>query len=171
MDIIKKKTTLSNYDLEELGKAFQVSFDFIMRDQLTVNTLIDGNYILNLDTSNGSGTHYVAFVVDNASKTVFYFDSYAAPPPNEAVVLWTANKFKVKCNAKHIQDLKSRLCGFYAIYFLLFMTHATGRSRLDVMKKCINTFITDDYKNDKQNDKIVKDNLIKFLGSKNKVII
>jgi hypothetical protein len=140
MDIIKKKKTLSNFDLEELGKVLRVPFDFIMRDQLTANTLNDGNYILNLDTSTGQGTHYVAFVVDNASKTVYYFDSYGQVPPNEAVVLWTANKFKVKCNSVHIQDLKSRLCGFYAIYFLLFMSHATGRSKLDVMKKCINSF-------------------------------
>jgi hypothetical protein len=126
MQIIKKKTTLSNYDLNSLGEAFHIPFDFIMRDQLTRSTLDDGNYILNLDTSDNPGTHYVAFVVNNASKTVFYFDSYGAPPPNEAVVLWTANKYKVKCNSVHIQDLKSRCCGFYAMYFLLFMTHATG---------------------------------------------
>jgi hypothetical protein len=169
MDIIKKKTTLSNFDLDKLGEALNVPFDFIMRDQLSVNTLQDGNYILNLDVSSGTGSHYVSIVVDN--KTVYYFDSYGEPPCQEAVVLWSMHKYKVKCNATHIQDLKSRLCGFYAMYFLLFMTHATGRSKLDVMKKCINTFIGNDYEKDKNNDVIVKNNLRSFLQSKNKVIV
>jgi hypothetical protein len=169
MNIIKK-SSITDIDIYSLSDSLKLPLNaIIMRDQLNESTLEEGNYILNFNTSNESGSHWVSFVIDK--KTVYYFDSYGKVPPEEAVLLWGKNKYKVICNNVHIQDIASTACGFFAVYFLLVMYYGTGRTKSEVMKKCIKTFLVDDYKKDKQNDKIVKDNLRQFLKAKTKIIM
>jgi hypothetical protein len=156
MNIIKKKS-ITDGDIITLCKKLNVSLnDILMRDELTAKPLEDGNYILNLDTTNGVGTHWTAFHIDTSAKTIYYFDSFGEPCPNECAVAWAKAKFKIKCNATHIQDIKSKLCGFYAVYFLQCMENGAGISKLDKMKKCIKSFVVNDYEKDKGNDALVK---------------
>jgi hypothetical protein len=169
MNIIKKKS-ITDIDIYSLCDSLKLPLNaIIMRDQLNESTLEEGNYILNLNTSSEQGSHWTSFVVDK--KTIYYLDSYGKVPPEEAVLLWNKNKYKVICNNAHIQDIASVECGFFAVYFLLVMNYGTGRTKTEVMKKCIKSFIIDDYKKDKNNDKLVKEYLKQFLKAKTKIIM
>jgi hypothetical protein len=160
MEILKKKG-ISNFDIYNLCEKLKVPLnDILMRDQIENKQLQDGNYVFNMDTSDGRGNHWCSFVLDN--KTIYYFDSYGMPCAEECVTAWDRVGYKIKCNSVHIQDLKSQLCGFYCIYFLICMQYGAG-SKLARMKKCIKSFIMDDYRKDKQNDKLVKEYITKFL--------
>ena len=67
---------LTNYDLEPLRGVY-------MKDMLP-KKLQNGNYIINLESSNGgrnNGTHWTCLIVNNQS-TMFY-DPYGAPPSIE----------------------------------------------------------------------------------------
>ena len=52
-----------------------------MRDQLPTKLNNVENGIINLDNSNGDGTHWVAYAID--PRGTVYFDSYGLAPPKE----------------------------------------------------------------------------------------
>jgi hypothetical protein len=59
-----------------------------MRDQVPQTAFEDGNYVLNLDDSTSGGTHWIGFVVNTAKKSIYYFDSYGMPCPQECLDTW-----------------------------------------------------------------------------------
>jgi hypothetical protein len=170
MNIIRKKS-ITNTDIYNLCEKLHLPLtDIYMRDDVAKHAIEDGYFILNLNTSREPGSHWVSYVVDSVTKTVYYFDSYGMVPPNECVTFWSFHRYKIKCNSSHIQDEYSKSCGFFAVFFLLCMYFGTGRSKLDIMKKCINAFIINDYENDKENDKLVKEYLRHFFQGKYHII-
>ena len=75
---------MSNFDLIDAAKALSIkkSFrGFFMRDQLPTKPMKIETGIINLDNSNGDGTHWVAYAID--PREVVYFDSYGLAPPKE----------------------------------------------------------------------------------------
>ena len=67
---------------------------------------------VNIDNGSQNGTHWVAFVVkDNKS---YYFDSYGGTP--DKFLLNQLPKPIIYHNYK-IQDIYSKLCGSYCLYF------------------------------------------------------
>ena len=67
-----------------------------MRDQLRRNPNNVETGIINLDNSDGPGTHWVAYVID--PRGIVYFDSYGLPPPRE---------FMRYCKLKHSSNFSS----------------------------------------------------------------
>ena len=97
---------MTNYEINSLLQK-EINFQgcFMRDEQLPKH----GNFILNLDNSNGVGTHWVAVDLDRG----YYYDAYGLCPPDDLKRI----KFK-KYNTIQHQRSKSNLCGLYAIYFI-----------------------------------------------------
>lgn len=70
-------------------------------------------YIINLDTSNNPGSHWVAVYF---GKEPFYFDSFAFPPTLNSIKRFLGKKYKY--NKKKMQSIYSLSCGHFCLYFL-----------------------------------------------------
>ena len=90
--------------------------DILMRDEM--NELKDeGFYIINLDDSNGNGTHWTALYYNGNPLNSYYFDSFGFVPPLEV-------EKKIKpyhYNDADIQDFNSEACGYYCLAFIKFL--------------------------------------------------
>jgi hypothetical protein len=83
--------------------------------------------VFNLDNHNQSGSHWVAFLIDNKSKTLEYYDS-VGKLPNKNIQTFInkvykylkskGHNYKKLYNKKQHQSENSE-CGVYAIYFLI----------------------------------------------------
>lgn len=149
LSVKKAPDALSNYDLFDICKKLHIPLkNVIMKDQLTKKNFKNGCYIMNLENHNQGGSHWTAFIKKGDS--VFYCDSYGVyPPQNE----W--NLFKSCCNVyvnlKQYQPMKSERCGYYATYFLWFMTHISNEPLLNRFKMFLKVW---DYKKLSNNDKV-----------------
>ena len=126
-----KDIPLSNFDLLKWVdylkiKNFKGSFSRDSKDHLHKT----GSCIINLDDEIGNGTHWVA--TDIKGKNVFYFDSFAQPPPIEFVHYAKRIGKEIFFNSGHpIQELQSVRCGYYCLYFL---NEIRRKSFYDVLK-------------------------------------
>ena len=129
------KKTLTNTDLSKLAKKYNVKLNGIyMKDELNENNLTDGNYIMNLQNHDQGGTHWTAFI--KHGQNIFYCDSYGQYPPQNEFNLF--NKFHhIYILAEDLQDYNSELCGWFALFFIIWMNKKSGLSRF---KSYLNNF-------------------------------
>ena len=131
-----------------IGAFAQDKLENLVIDKIPVS------FIVNLDLSNKSGTHWIAVNVTNNSVEVW--DSLALPKSflkkNGKYLLTFLKQFKTGrsfLTCQKIQPDLSHLCGFYCIFFLIYrQTHSFEECKL---------YFTDITKND--------DHLTKFLCS------
>lgn len=76
--------------------------------------------ILNLDSSNGAGTHWVAWCKKGDDK--YYFDSYGLQPPNELIKYLG----RVLYNTEQVQQSDQVFCGHLCLYVLSEMGKGKG---------------------------------------------
>ena len=85
-----------------------------MRDEIPDN-ILRGCGVINLDDSNGPGTHWTAWYKN------IYFDSYGLPPPEE--FLDKTNNAVIKYNDFDIQkSYDPPFCGHLCLAFIDAMT-------------------------------------------------
>ncbi len=112
---------LTNYDLEDLCHHFNVPLVGIyMKDQLP-SRIIDGNYIINLESSEdgkNKGTHWTTLVIQ--SPNAMFYDSYGATPSLEIreFVKRNGKGIHLGFNNWVIQDIHSENCGYFCLDFL-----------------------------------------------------
>lgn len=117
---------MTNIDLEEDCKEFQVPLVGIFNKDLLPPTPQAGGYIINtqddLCATTGEdlpGTHWVAFYIEG--KHAVYFDSFGFAP-----ALQVQNFLKpfipYEYNTQLIQNIRSGVCGKYVLFFLVYMT-------------------------------------------------
>ena len=124
---------LSNYDILNLMKSSPYFLGVYSRDQLpplmitgggatTTTTSLPVTLIINTDTSNHDGIHWVAIYISTCREGE-YFDSFAQYPPNQ-IALWlnryTKNHWKCILKPSHqysIQHPFTNVCGAYAVYY------------------------------------------------------
>ena len=89
-------------------------------DQLpTAVPYIPCGFIANTDIKSQSGTHWLAFFIEN--NTVDCFDSYGQHPGvyNALFSAWMQNQsLNVRVNQTRLQSDTSSVCGLYCVYFL-----------------------------------------------------
>ena len=68
--------------------------------------------LVNIDNGSQGGTHWTCFIVKY--KNSFYFDSFGGQPDK-----FLPNHFfkPIICHNYKIQDINSKLCGSYCLYF------------------------------------------------------
>lgn len=128
MKIFNKHVALTNHDIDnimqELGiKGYRGCF---MRDTIPKIKLGEC-IIINLDDSNGGGTHWVGAFMKNDK--LCYMDSYGLNYPNELRKVNPTKK--IEYNTSHIQELETSTCGWFSIYFIHLMHK--GNEYYDVM--------------------------------------
>ena len=87
-----------------------------MRDALPLQPLTNETAIVNLDSSLGSGTHWVCY--RKVGKSIYYFDSFGnLRPPRE--LLRYFGDCEVNYNYRRVQTFDSVVCGHLCLKFLL----------------------------------------------------
>jgi hypothetical protein len=127
-----KLTTLTNSDLYSICIKLKIKLvGVFMKDELEDN-LKEGNYIINLENSNQSGSHWCTFIKDK--NNIYYYDSFGVVPPQKIYNIAVKNSLNLYYIDKHDQNLDATSCGWWCIAFLYFMTNTKG-PMLDRMKK------------------------------------
>lgn len=88
-----------------------------MRDTLNARPLPNESVILNLDSAEGRGTHWVCFV--KREDTAIYFDPYGNLPPPLEVMKYLHN-CKILYNRDRVQNTNWN-CGHLCVEFLYKM--------------------------------------------------
>lgn len=87
-----------------------------MRDQLPTSPRECESAVINLDSSHGLGTHYVAYV--KRKSKVWYFDSYGDLPPPFELIRYFGSSANIIYNKNRVQKLNTRMCGRLCLIFL-----------------------------------------------------
>ena len=106
--------TLSNIDIEDLCKRYNIKFDGLYNRDNIPNNLSKGYYVLNMDKESGDGTHWVSWFENNDDKINIYFDSFGFVPPELLDGLLKTYIY----NSKEIQDIDSSSCGWFCVAFM-----------------------------------------------------
>ena len=89
-------------------------------------------YVLNLDPSGAPGSHWVLVSSLEAPRNVFYFNSYADPPPNEILPNLASTASTILINDVILQSPTSAVCGqIVTIVCLLLARQFTPMEVLD----------------------------------------
>jgi hypothetical protein len=95
--------------------------------------------VFNLDNHKQSGSHWVAFLIDNKTKTIEYYDSIGNLPNTNINVFikHVQNFLHKKCKTKYEilynttkQQYENNECGMFAIHFII--TRLLGKSFHDI---------------------------------------
>jgi hypothetical protein len=147
------KNILTDSDLKILSNKLNIKLNQVaMKDE--ISKLQNGNYILNLQNHNQSGSHWTAFIKNR--KKIYYCDSFGIIMPQEELDLFKDEKDLIYYNTTQIQDINSQCCGYFALGFLLYSKNNKGLN-LNNFLEMFNT------KNLKQNDIIIKNYIKKYL--------
>ena len=113
-NIVLPNESLSNLQLIEAVEKLKIpNFRGVfMRDSLPSKPKAKECGILNLDDSNGGGTHWTAWYKDNKK---LYFDSYGLVPPTEMVKYL---KPGILYNTERVQAAGQVFCGHLCLYVL-----------------------------------------------------
>ena len=146
---------LTNYDLVNLAHNFQLPIVSIcMKDKLP-RRVRDGNYIINLQSSDGGrnhGTHWTALVVQG--QQALFFDPFGVWPSTEIRDFVKRRKgCHLAFTTTDIQDLHSNYCGWFCLGFLIFCHR--GHSPEEYLSLFSTT-------NTKGNDRIIIDLFMRF---------
>ena len=127
-----KLSTLSNSDLYSICIKLKLKLNGIyMKDEIP-NDLKEGNYIINLENSNQSGSHWTCFIKDKDD--IFYYDSFGIVPPQNLYNIALKNSLNLYYIDKHDQNLEATSCGWWVVSFLYYMNNTNG-NMLNNMKK------------------------------------
>ena len=118
----------SNIDLQKLLTNLTVNnFVGCFFDDELNELKPNSSYIINLQSEydkNGNrnnGTHWCAIVTDDRNNAI-YFDSFGTSPPISIIKLLKKYKYKYGYTNKVIHNLRSDLCGYFAVAFIYLAT-------------------------------------------------
>ena len=123
----------SNTELLEIIKKYNININGVFAKDQIKKPLKDGFYIINLDNSDGKGTHWTALYKINDAFSL-YWDSFGFPAPQNIDDML----YKYDYNKKQIQDIDSTSCGFYCIAFIKFLSDKSNK--LSAFKTFCNLF-------------------------------
>lgn len=115
------RKALSNWDLKRYVKLLNIpNFRGVfMRNKLPKKINKTESGIVNLDSTNGAGTHWTAYI-KNKNK-VMYFDSYGnLRPPLELISYFKSDggKINIAYNYNTYQSYNTTICGQLCLQFL-----------------------------------------------------
>ena len=123
---------LSNFDLEKWVDDLGIKYfrSIYSRDRLPDRIKKKECGIINLDSIEGSGTHWVCY--RNIDKLmVEYFDPFGLIMPHEVSHYLSKSGKKIVFSQDEIQNRDTVLCGYWCLYYLI--ERQKGKSILDVI--------------------------------------
>ena len=152
---------ISNYELADLAKKHKINLkleNIIMKDELTNFKLKNKmNFIVNLQSTNKSGTHWVALII--RKKYALYCDSYGVIPDTSILKYCVNNNLHLGYNNYIFQDLFSTNCGLYAFALIKYIEmNRMPRDKIyeNNLYELGNNFVNLFVGKTKQNDSILK---------------
>lgn len=88
-----------------------------MRDALPKKPLLNESALINLDSKNGPGTHWVCYV--KRGNNVFYFDSFGDLRPPKELIKYLGDSVNIQYNYQRVQKYNTFNCGHLCVEFLL----------------------------------------------------
>jgi len=121
--IVLPNKPLSNFELIDVAKKLGIKNfrGVFVRDELPKKCKNKECGILNLDDSDGNGTHWVCWFKKSSKKLCF--DSYGLPPPVELV---NYMRRPVYYNSERVQPDNEVFCGHLCLYVLKKMQDGLG---------------------------------------------
>lgn len=109
---------LMKFSKKLLNRTFKgvFSIDKLPKVKLGQNVM----FIVNTDSSNLPGMHWIAVIIRNGNG--YIFDPLGQFVPLKLSSWMTYTCYKWSTNTRHIQTFLSQLCGYFCIYFLFFAT-------------------------------------------------
>ena len=118
------------------------SIDVHEADHIPRSLTLPAAVVTNIDTSDKSGSNWVAFYIDKNAKGT-YFDSYGlATVSRHHIDGLRKNGTSLKLNEKKLQSVNSKVCGEYCNIFVCYMRN--GRP----LRAFCNIFSCDSHVND-----------------------
>ena len=155
-------TVTSDKFLLQLAEMIGVKINQIKTKDNFVGKAKDGYYIINLDDSEGPGTHWTVMRI--TPKFCIYFDSFGLPAPQD--IIKYARKRIIVYNNDQVQDIMSDACGYYCLDFIKFFDKYKNKD-LDTTLKIghkMNKFLLPYDVNDrKDNEKILSERIKNIL--------
>jgi hypothetical protein len=125
------KTT--NFDLLDIGKRLHLKINYVMRDELRKLSKNTKDIIMNLDSSDGRGTHHTALY--NTPDYKLYFSSFGDNPPREVIAFFdktTTTTTIREYNDFQIQEFGAEYCGQMSMY-VLYRLNFTNDTANDII--------------------------------------
>lgn len=146
----------TNWDLEEKMNEVGIPIMGVFNKDNLPRVVMDGCYVLNLDDSDGPGTHWTGFLKKGG--VVIYFDSFGMPPPD--MVVKKLSPCKIYWGDKMLQHLETSSCGYWVVAFFCWMMRVSGSNGLlDHYQEFIDQF---DPQDQGKNEKRLKKFLLPF---------
>ena len=109
---------LTNFETQEYFKN-EPKFNGVFSRNNLPKTIKKGAYVINLDNSKNTGTHWVVLFVK--SNEMIYFDSFGVEHIPKEIKEFIKNK-DIKTNLFRIcLECNSVMCGYFCILFIEFM--------------------------------------------------
>ena len=103
------------------------------KDQITLPKTDPAAYVINLDDSDGPGTHWIAVYINQQQRESNYFDSLAQSPIPETLPLLNLTD-NIKTNTHKLQD-HTMVCGQFTILFIMLRAQGkTFKQTIDFLK-------------------------------------
>ena len=134
MEVTLPQKTMSDSDIMEYVSISSIpNFrGVMMRDELPIKPLKIECGVLNLNTHDQRGSHWVCWFKQENER--YYFDSFGEPPPLELLrYLKTPEEFKsnapvIRRSAVIVQHFGSNECGSLCLYALKMLTNGVDLS-------------------------------------------
>ncbi len=110
---------MNSSEIEEYCKNVQ-SFSGVFavdHPHLKGNMKENESCVINLDTMDSQGTHWVCIV--NRGIDCCYFDSFGIIPDKRVIKYMETSRKNVLYNTAQLQDIKSITCGYFACYVII----------------------------------------------------
>jgi len=150
---------LSNFEIIDYAKNKDYNLIGVYsKDRLPDERRV-GSYIINMqDNDEGNGTHWIAFIIFETGKSL-YFDSYGVSAPANILEFLKIFKPNIATNKRQIQYIDSDMCGYFCLGFIKWFNNVNPKKEdvYELYDDFINAFSS----NLKLNDKIVMEMLNK----------
>ena len=131
----------TNFEIDDALKKLKKYRGCIFRENVN-KKLLNGYYVVNMDDSSGSGTHWTGLVLQ--TNKAIYFDPFGIHPPDEIATLKRRNR-KVYYNSDQLQHKTADTCGLWCVAYIRYMDKNNGD-----FSDFLNLFTYDTIKNEKK---------------------
>jgi transposase InsO family protein len=122
---------LTNIDISQMLKDIPHFRGVYTRDMLPKRILKEECGVINTDTINGTGKHWICYYNELKSKYVEFFDSFGLPPAQEILTYLETSGKDILYNSSQLQANDSTKCGYYCVYFI--KERNKGKSIYDIL--------------------------------------
>lgn len=116
--LIVPNKALTNMELERYAFCLKIPFfrGVFMKDNLPPNIRLNETGVVNLDNTEGPGTHWVCY--KKIGETIYYYDSFGDLPPPKELLHYFRQTPHLFYNYERQQASDTLICGHLCLEFL-----------------------------------------------------